>query len=100
MKYLIIAIILFSTVTCFAEPLSYWQDQASFYESNFPYCTKNEKAMMLYKAMTDAGDKDGILLEKKEYKVEEIIIYKAGTKVWPINSSKPSKSSIRDLFRK
>ena len=101
MKYLIISIImLFFAVTCFAESFSYWQDQASFYESNYPYCTQHEKAMMLHKAIIDAGDTDGLFVEKIIHRTEEIIIFKEGVKIWPVDRSKSGKNSIINLFKR
>ena len=75
--------ILFCCCVCFAsEPIS-WVDEAGFYDSNYPYSTKNEKAKMLYSAMIKNGEK-GAILAKKIYRVKVLCVYNNGIKIWPV----------------
>ena len=58
-----------------------WHSQAGIYASNYPYCTKNEKALMLANDMKEANV--SFRLIRKYYKAEVIYIEMDRARVWP-----------------
>ena len=87
---------IFISCLCFAnEPIN-WQQEAGFYESNYPNSSNNEKALMLYKSMIDNGER-GVSLEKKIYKIKIYHIYMDGIKVWPTESQRKHNRTLSEI---
>jgi len=69
---------------CDTDPVfaASWDEMVGFYESNYPDCTPNQKALMLAETMEKEGQKGTVV--RKKYEVEIIYVYDGrGTQQWP-----------------
>ena len=75
-----------------------WEQQAEFYGSNYPDCSRNEKAQLLMDSMT--YEKESFTTTTKEYKVSIIYVYWDGKQIWPLKDYRTKKKSgLEELWK-
>lgn len=73
------------------------RDMASYYTTNYPDVSDNDKAVMLYNRLKN--DKWEVILEEKEVIVKEKIVLWNGIKIWPINNEIKEEISTVDSLQ-